>query len=376
MTELRRVPLMTITLVLAACSGFGGGPQADGPRLLVGDSVVMQEPEGDGLYMPLRNMVRLSDGQLLADIGTAIDQFDPSGQFVRRIGGPGNGPGEFVRISTILALPGEIQFAAVDARRGKILVFEVATGGLVREVPVRPFFPGQQWRWVGDTVVMPSKLSPTPFTSWVPASDSVWSWGTVPEIFTTSMQAYTQGGEPSLARYDAGWLAVYPGDGRLFVLDAQGEPLRTLDLPVRGRRGVPAALADSVAAIAQSGGFRYASSLVYAIWELPNGNYGLVHMDTDVQFDAAVYEASQGRGGIGYSNMNYWVSVVTRDLSKACVDARVPFTSDNLILPFVRADSLYFLTRAVGTDSTATAVLHPFRVDDEECRWIPLDVPQ
>lgn len=217
---------------------------------------------------------------------------------------------------------------------------------------------------------MPGKLSPAPFTSWVPSTDSVWSWGAVPEIFTESMTAYSQGGEPSLVRRGEGWLAVYPGDGRVFELSADGTLRRAIGIPVSRRRGVPPALADSVAAIQASGVFRYAASLVFAIWELPNGNYALVHMDTDPDLNAEVYAASNGAGGIIYENTSYWVTFLSRDLSRACPDARIPFEPDNLIVPFFKEDSVFFLTRSVATDTTANAALHRYRLDDSQCVWV------
>lgn len=361
---------LLIAVVLLGC---GRAPSGDeGGVTISGDSVLMTEPDAEGLFMPLRAQARLSDGGLLADIGTAIDQFDADGRFVRRIGRSGAGPGEFRRISTILTLPGDSLFAAVDARRGRIIVFALRTGELRREIAVRPFFPGQQWRWVGDTVVMPRKLSATPFTSWVPSTDSVWSWGEVPEIFTRSITAYSQGGEPSIVRRGSGWLAVYPGDARVFELSADGTIGRGVEVPVARRRGVPEALADSVEAINASGVFRYAASLVFAIWELSNGNYAVVHMDTDPQLDAAVYAASNGAGGLSYENTNYWVTFLSRDLRRACPDARVPFEPDNLIVPFFKADTLFFLTRSVATDTTVNAALHRFRLDDSDCAWVDM----
>lgn len=368
----RSLAFLGFATLLAGC---GHATSAEGSHpVITGDSVVMTEPNADGLFMPLRAMAKLPDGGVLTDIGTAIDHFDANSRLVRRIGRPGNGPGEFQRISTILTLPGDSLFAAVDARRGRIIVFATATGEVRREVLVRPFFPGQQWRWVGDTVVMPSKLSPKPFTSWVPATDSVWSWGTVPEIFTQSMQAYTQGGEPSLVRRGEGWLAVFPADGKVYELSADGTFLRGVELPVARRRGVPAAVADSVAAIQASGVFRYAASMVFGISELSNGDYAIVHMDTDPHLDDAVYTASNGAGGITYEHTNYWVTFLSKDLTHTCPDNRVPFEPDNLIVPFFKGDSLFFVTRSVATDTTVTAALHRFRMDDAGCAWV--DIPK
>ena len=368
MKMLRSRVILFAALFLAGCDRIRSAGE-DAVRI-TGDSVVMIEPEAEGLYMPLRAQARFSNGGFLADNGTSIDQFDERGRFVRRIGRAGSGPGEFQRISTILTLPGDSLFAAVDARRARILVFETASGTLRREVPVRPFFPGQQWRWYGDTVVMPSKLSATPFTSWIPSTDSVWSWGGVPEIFSESITAYSQGGEPSIVRRGEGWLAVYPADGRVFELSADGTIRRAIGIPVVHRRGTPPALADSVAAIGASGVFRYAASLVFAIWEMPNGSYALVHMDTDPKLNEESYAASNGAGGITYENTSYWVTVLSQDLSHACPDARVPFEPDNLIVPFFKEDSVFFLTRRVATDTTAHAVLHRFRLDDSQCVWV------
>lgn len=365
--------LCSLVFVLAAALVVGCDPGGSGRGVgaeITGDSVVMTEPEAEGLYMPLRSQARLANGGFLADVGTAVDQFDENGRFVRRIGRAGNGPGEFQRISTVLALPGDSLFAVVDARRARIIVFETASGTLRREVVVSPFFPGQQWRWHGDTAIMPSKLSATPFTSWVASTDSVRSWGQVPEMYTLSITAYSQGGEPSIVRRAGGWLAVYPADGRVFELSADGTILRRIGLPILHRRGIPPGLADSVKAIQASGVFRYAASMVFAIWELPSGSYAVIHMDTDPILNPASIAASTGAGGITYQNTRYWVTFLSKDLRRACPDARFPFEPDNLLVPFVKGDSVFFLTRNVATDSTANAVLHRFRVDDSQCVWV------
>ena len=87
-----------------------------------------------------------------------------------------------------------------------------------------PFYPDQQWVVRRDSVIMPGKLRREPFTTWNTATDSVRSWGSAPAIFDRSMPAYSQGGEPSLAPYGGGWVAVFPADPALYVLDASGRP--------------------------------------------------------------------------------------------------------------------------------------------------------
>ena len=337
-----------------------------------GDSVIMSEPEGDGLYIPLRSQARLGDGSLLADVGNAVDIFDPSGRFALRVGRSGSGPGEFQRISTIIHLPGDSLFAVVDGRRARILLFHALSGDLRREILITPFFPGQQWRWYGDTVVMPTKLSPKPFVSWVPASDSLWAWGETPGIYSRSISAYSQGGEPSLARRNDGWLAVFPADGRLYYLEADGALKSAYELPVHRRRGVPANLADSVDAIFASGVFRYAASLVFAIWELSNGDYAIVHADTDPDVRLESVPGSGGSANVTFLNTRYWVTFVAHDLTRACPDEPVPFQPENLLVPFFAADSVFFLDRRAASDTTAEAVLHRFRMESASCRWVAM----
>ena len=365
---LRPLVLFLAATFVGGCDLTESGTAAG--AVITGDSVVMVEPEAEGLYYPLLTQARLSNGGILADIGTAIDHFDGSGRFVRRIGRAGSGPGEFQRISTVLILPGDSLFAVVDSRRARIIVFETASGTLRREVVVTRVFPGQQWRWHGDTAIMPGKLSAAPFTSWVPSTDSVWSWGSVPEIYTQSMSAYSQGGEPSIVRRGEGWLAVYPADGRVFELSADGKIVRAIDIPHAHRRGIPPGLADSVRAIQASGVFRYAASMVFAIWELPSGSYAIIHMDTDPIVNPASAAAASGTGGITYEDTRYWVTFLSNDLSRACPDAHIPFEPDNLLVLFVKADSVFFLSRTVATDTAANAVLHRFRVDDRQCDWV------
>jgi 6-bladed beta-propeller len=358
------------TLALALVAGCHPRGDGAGPTIRPLDSLELAEPDSLESFLALRTQAFTGRGDLLIETGTSILQFDRAGRLVRTMGRPGNGPGEFVRISTILVPPGDSLVAAVDARRARIVVFGLDDGRLRREVTVRPFFPDQQWRLLGDTVVMPGKLSPTPITSWVQATDSVWSWGEAPPALHEAMSAYSQG-EPSIARRDEGWLALFPAEAPLYLLDRSGRIKGTVALPTRRRTGVPAGLADSLAHLAS---FHYAQSLAMAIHRRANGDYLVVHLDADARLDSLASPASGGR--LLFSNLRYWVSLISADLRRACVDGLTPLDPDNMIAPFFRGDTLYFLPRTVDAGGGLRTVLHWYAVDDAGCDWLPTGGPR
>lgn len=356
---------------LAACGG--PSPSADvGPAVTVLDSVVLAEPDSLETFLPLRTQAITAQGDVLIETGTAVVHFDREGNLRRIVGRPGAGPGEFVRISSIGVLSGDSLFAAVDARRGRIIVFGVNDGVLRREVILAtPFFPDQQWVVNADTVTMPGKLRAQPFTTWITTTDSLRHWGAAPPIFESSMAAYSQGGEPSIAPHETGWLALFPADPFLYVLTRDGTPTGRVVLPAHRRLGVPPDVAERVSAIGKTGSFRFVASLVLANRRLSSGQNLLIHMDADTELNRSVNDPSSGGSGVSYSNVRYWVSLLSADLSRACVDALVPLDVENVLSPFFRDDTLYFLARRVDSTSHLRSVLYSFRVTEDRCRWFP-----
>ena len=359
-------------VALLAALGCQSPASGRGPAVLLVDSLVLAQPDVTEEFLPLRTQALTANGAVVLETGTRILHFSPDGRLIRVMGRAGNGPGEFVRISSLGVLPGDSLVAAVDARRARIVVYGLADGVLRREVSLAPpFYPDQQWVFHGDTVTMPRKLSALPFTSWHLPSDSIWHWGAAPSIFTTSIGAYSQGGEPSLAPSSKGWLALFPAEAELHVLHRDGSLESRLTLPVRRRVGVPPHLADSVALIAASDSFRLAASVVLAIRQLSDGRYALIHLDTDTKLIRNTRDPAGGGARVAYSNMRYWVTLLTADATRACVDGLVPMSVDNVLSPTFRADTLVFISRAVAETDELRTVLYKFVVDDRGCDWLP-----
>jgi hypothetical protein len=363
--------LAILAALLAACrnAADSGGP---GPAVTVADSVLLAEPDSIEEFLPLRTQAIALAGDLLLETGTAILHFDRAGHLLRIIGRPGNGPGEFVRISSLGLLSGDSLFAAVDARRARIIIFDLRDGALRREVTLTtPFYPDQQWVVSGDTVVMPGKLQRQPFTTWITTTDSIWHWGAAPPIYDSSLTAYSQGGEPSIAPHDSGWLALFPADPSLHLLSRHGTPLGRVTVPARRRLGVPPDVVDRVAAIAKADDFHFAASLVLANHRQSNGQYLLVHLDAETELNRNVNDPSSGGGTVAYSNVRYWVSLLSTDLTRACVDGLVPLNVDNILSPFFRGDTLYFVARRLDPTGRLRSMLYAYGVTDDGCRWIP-----
>ncbi len=361
-------------LMILAIGCADRAPRDAGPIVSVADSLVLAEPDSLETFLPLRTHALTRQRHLFLETGTAILHFDPAGALVRVLGRPGRGPGEFQRISSLGLLPGDSLLAAVDARRARIVVFGVNNGAVRREVVLRtPFYPTQQWVARGDTLILPGKLRRTPFTTWVTTTDSIAHWGTAPPIYERSLNAYSQGGEPSLAPHDDGWVALFPADPALRVLDRDGATKQRIELPVRRRLGIPPDIAEQVAAIADTDRFRFAASLVLAIRRLRTGQYLVIHLDADTEV-TTVNNPSSGGAGIAYRRIRHWVSLVSPDLRRACVDGLVPLEVDNILSPFFRDDVLHFVARRLDDAGTLRSVLYSFRVTDVGCEWIPLTV--
>jgi hypothetical protein len=358
---------VTTTALLASTIAACGAesPPRESPLVTQLDSTELAIPD----TMPFlngRTQAVLADGSILLDFRTTALHFSPRGELIRALGRPGGGPGEFGRVSAIIPLPGDTLLAGMDPQRNRIVVLRIADGSLQREVPMPfRFFAGQQWRIRGDTVFMPVTLDAQPFVRWVLATDSLDRWGAAPTLIAQSTSAYSRGGEPSLAPHGAGWVALMPADDRLYVTDAAGVAQSFVTLPRRQRLGVPVDLIEQTAALTAETD-RFLASLSMGVTQLSDGSYLVVHADTDF-----VQAATQ----VEYSNTTYWASIVSADLSRACVDEPIRFPSVDLARVVFSGDTVLMLARTVHDDGTVRATQRRYKVSSEGCAWTALETP-
>ena len=80
------------------------------PEFVIGGTAVIESPDDPSqLIWRVQGVARLTNGNILVHSGgeEAVFLFEPTGELVTRIGGKGQGPGEFVRPQHIQVLPGD-----------------------------------------------------------------------------------------------------------------------------------------------------------------------------------------------------------------------------------------------------------------------------
>ncbi len=73
-----------------------------------------------------------------------------------------------------------------------------------------------------------------------------------------------------------------------------------------------------------------------------------------------------------YGNVRFFLSVVSADLERACVDAAIPFESDAIDpWPSFAGGRLVVTTRQLVGDDAVRTVVRTYEIDDEHCDWLP-----
>lgn len=121
-----------VALLVASCTGSDlAQPSTDLLVLSLSDAPVLEigvlEGDEEYVFQDIVSSFRLASGNLVvADGGSSqISVFSPSGEFLRRWGGKGEGPGEFRSLGRAQPL-GTDSLWALDAWTGKLSVFDTA----------------------------------------------------------------------------------------------------------------------------------------------------------------------------------------------------------------------------------------------------------
>ena len=89
-----------------------------------------------------------------------------------------------------------------------------------------------------------------------------------------------------------------------------------------------------------------------------------VHLDVD---------QPKGRGEP--ANPRYYISVVSAERRRACVDGRLPLRSDTpLPFPGLQGDTIVALARRIASDNSLTTLVFRYRIDTTNCNWIETGV--
>lgn len=361
-----RAALFAVPLLAAACGRGAPITPGSGPTATLTDSIVIQDIDTFPRGPQANAAVRSALGDLYIQVTDRVLHFDRDGKFVMAFGTSGEGPGELSRATGMHLLPGDSLLAVVSTSRRHLVIFRTADGSVARDVLAGdPFAATMGWAIRGDTAYIPTQFSRRPFRRWLLSTDSVTQWGDAPAAMGADMEmAYMQGGMLSAAPYGDGLLALVPGDSMLTVFGAGGQLVRRVLLPARRRRTVPADINAQLRALIRQRppDFKLLSPFVLGIHRLSGGSYLIVHFDA-----VSTYHDDPVR--FEFTDPHYWVSLLSADLSRACVDGELPVPPSDVSQPIFTGETLSLLVRGFAAGGTPTAVLRNYRINAAGCDW-------
>jgi hypothetical protein len=341
----------------AACGRLSRAPRDSGLALRALGSVRLQE--SDTLYLGAPSYLGVGPGGdvWVSDaMNGAVVRFARSGAPVRRYGRRGDGPGEF-HTPVASAVVGDTLLAVADWGRLRIALFDLRTGAYLRAVRAEglPF-----WMQVaGDTVWIAdlNHRRGTSFATWSGGSDSLRYAGPLPAEYLRTPLLFEAHPYGTLARAGGRLLIGFTGHPAIFVAQPGGGVIDSVRVPVLRRRGVPDDMERRFSRQQRNETIASMVSALMAIQPLSSGNIALVH------FDITVRE--------GQITAQPYVSVLSADLRRACVDAPLASSSDARPAVAFRGDTLLVLDQRVTSATRSATFIRRFRIDTSACHWLP-----
>ena len=368
MTDASLVDVLLICLAAchpAAQSSGGAAGRTAGPHLAVVDSLVLTEADSIPLGRFTSFFARDHEGRVyVSDLARRqVQQFAADGRFERIIGRPGSGPGEFNAPAALAVIRHDSILVVTDGVLRRLLYFHLPDGKYLGAVDLPTQSTGTEWTERGDTIVFASQEAPRPLIArWIWGTDTVTDLAPLPPYELAHLGAFIGHGRPDVVPTDSGYVLTLPTRNGVVVADRLGQITRSVEVPALRRRGISPAIMAREHAAALERKVLLAGSATDGLHRLPSGEWVLVHADADF-----IGEPPQGRWG----NNRLWVSILSPDLRRACVDARVPLASDVPQVPAFRGDTLFVLSRTVTDSADVRDVLYGVGISDAGCDWIP-----
>jgi hypothetical protein len=348
-----------------------------GPQFTVVDSTLLQENDTTYLGKPSMEFVTDSNGYIyIADeFWNHLVRYTPAGRIDRVFGRTGDGPGEFRSVTSATIL---LDTLVVQASASRLKVFNRSTGQFYFE---RPMTRGS-------------------LSSGVVASDrlvlALYDYGTGNGVMTWPIRDFLNRGAiatdtaresniaakppeyvayPGLVDFAGSALTVW-GDSMLaghaavsylVLYTLAGQPVDTLEIPVRTRPGIPAAalamfLRGKSPPVEQS---TPAISFLDQLWRLSDGTILIRYQRNHVD------KAGESRFRF-YGDA--FLSVLSKDRRTACVDGVITFPGSEWPRFSMHGDTLLALDQmSAGVDSSrARSVIRRYVVDVSHCQWLPV----
>ena len=357
-----------LPLLLAACGAEARDVVSrDGPHLIAVDSILLDE--ADSLYLgnPYSLAADPYDGSFyISDFfADRVFRFDRDGSLRMRYGRQGSGPGEFTT-PTLAWVLDSLRVAAADNDRHVIHLFDRETGRFERSIA----YAGRLGRTtpirLGSSIWMPARdrLRETSVLRWEVETDSTVNSIPLPEEYRRSFRGLGFYGAFFSMGSLAGWsdtiMIGMGGVNHLLVATTDGVARDTLDVPAVRRRGVPDDIVELLDRRRPALPPHEAASALAGLFRRPDGSFVLVHHDSK----------REGEGPSELITARAFVSVVSADRTRACVDAELPVSQDARPIHGFNGDTLLLLDRRLHGETMQTWIVS-YLVDTDGCAWLP-----
>lgn len=346
-----------------------------GPELVLIDSVDLVESDTLFLGQVGQGFDVDESGRLFVAASSLgkILRFSPKGTFEASYGRLGNGPGEFRQVFPVVYAADSIVIGSASRSR-RVNVFRASDGLNLATRTYQGFVTAVQLEkgrlWFANFSRRDSMAVGSVAVDSLLSKESDKGNLLQPTLIPLPTE-YLRYSELELAsdvrilRFNDTLLAAFAPFNTLHVL-VDTSKSRLLQVPVRLRRGVPA---NAYAEFFVRRGHRFdlalgSLSLLEGIWQLGSGPIVLVHMDG---------RASMKDGKVISVSAQPYLTLLSRDLSTACVDTPIPSDSASRPVVTVEGDMLYVLEQLVsnGAQPTAKTTVRKYRVDYRSCIWVP-----
>lgn len=345
------------------------------PQLALVDSVLLAESDSVYLGNPAATFTSDAAGRIyIPDMGNnRLLIFGPDGALHRVVGAPGRGPGEFTGIG-YAALVEADRIWQSDYRQRRVSLFD-STGRYMRDIALRGRLSslyrsgGTIWAGITDHAsgLAVARMDPTAIV------DSL-----RPTLVTLPSQ-YDE--YPVLSSWDdiriAGWadtlVVAFGGVDYLVRYDTSGVPRDTAWVPSCRRQGSPPEILER--------GFRArprSAEEQEAMDQIVTRISGLLGMWrlSDGQFLVWYQDPRWETGRILRSTA--YLSVLSPDLSRACVDAQLSAPGSGRTHLAMADDQVLLLDQVVsgrGPSPEVRSVVRRYRIDTTRCKWLATSRP-
>lgn len=357
------LPLFILGSLLTSCDS--ATPDTRPTELVVpGDSVLIQEPDSLALGRRTPLLLRAADGRMvLAEFpAKAVYAYAPDGRYLGAFGRVGEGPGEYRMVTGMALLPGDSLLAVADLSRPRLIIYRMDDRTFVNEITLRePPMPVTGWAEVGERMILPMALSPTPFHAWHRTTGVVDAWGETPSTWpeTSGASGYAR---TVVVPVGERVLTALPFDSVAQWRDQNGRVVATELLPRRLRRGEPK---DAVARIKEwqrqnEEQFHTIASMLLAGHRFSGNRVGVLHADLDGVRD-------KSEVGFSITGSALYLTMLGSGDTEHCTDARIPVPFDEYTWPAFTGDTIWFIDRSTTSAGSARTMVRGMVVRGGTC---------